>query len=135
LTLRPTSEKALALRDRVRSDLGHRDADVRIVAADEAVRTSVRLEEERLSVQRLLAKAERAKREGNWDEARRSYEAALFILRTSRFREHADYAKLRTAAAKQAQKLRDERVAAEKAEKDRATAEALKEIERQDAGD
>jgi len=83
-------------------------------------------------VERLLARAEKNKRNGNWDEARRNYEAALFVLRTSRFRADEDYVRLSQDAASRAKALAAEQRAQDKLRRERETAEALREIERQE---
>jgi len=132
LLLRPGEPDATAFRDTLRHDLGYRAGSVGVLATEEAARYAARLEEERLSVERLLARAERNKRGGNWDEARRNYEAALFVLRTSRFRDDESYSRLAEDARKRARALAEERNAEEKARRERETAAALREIERQE---
>ena len=69
LLLRPGDPDATALLETLRLDMGHRSGSVSVLARDEVARYAVRLEEERLSVERLLARAERDKQSGNWDEA------------------------------------------------------------------
>lgn len=132
LLLRPGEPDASALRDTLRHDLGYRSGSVSVLARDEADRYAARLEEERLSVERLLARAERNKESGDWDEARRSYDAALFVLRTSRFRDDESYSRLAQDARKRARALTEERNVEEKARRERETAAALGEIERQE---
>jgi len=132
LLLRPGDPEATALLETLRRDMGHRSGSVSVLARDEAARYAVRLEEERLSVERLLARAERDKQSGNWDEARRNYEAALFVLRTSRFRDDKSYSRLAEDARTRARALADDRNADEKARRERETAAALREIERQE---
>jgi len=132
LLLRPADKEATRFRDLLRRDLGLRDGSVRVLVDEEAARYEARLEEERLSVQRLVAAAEKSKASGNWDEARRDYERALFILRTSRYRENDDYRALRERAARSASNLERQRDSAEKSRRERETAAALREIERQE---
>jgi len=118
LLLQPGNEEAKAFRDELRHDLGYRDGSVRILAAEEAARYAALVEEERLSVERLIARAARHKQSGNWDQARRDYEAALFVLRTSRFRENDAYRALLHETIQRASGLADERASAEKARRE-----------------
>jgi len=135
LMLKPGDEQARQLRDRLRHDLGYRDGSVNTLLNDEADRYEATLDEERLVLQRLLVQAEKKKRNGNWDGARDDYERALFVLRTSKFREHDDYRTIWTEATRRANRLGEERAAAEKSQRDRKAAEALRELERQDRDD
>ena len=134
LLLRPGDAEATAFRDNLKRDLGYRSGSVSVLATEEAARYAANLEEERLSVQRLLARAEQNKQSGHWDEARRNYEAALFVLRTSRFRDDESYRGLARDATQRAERLTDERDASEKARRERETAAALREIDRQGSG-
>jgi len=135
LMLKPGDEQARRLRERLRHDLGYRDGSVNTLLDDEAARYAATLDEERLVVLRLLAHAEKQKRSGNWDGARDDYERALFVLRTSKYREHEAYRTVWTEATRRANRLAEERATAEKSQRDKKGAEALRELERQDRSD
>jgi len=75
-------------------ELGDRNATASYVAREAAEREAARREEELVAVRRLLHEAETAKRIGDWEEAKRAYERALFVLRTSRYREDEEFGAL-----------------------------------------
>lgn len=135
LLLVPADEEALRLRRQLRHDLGYRDGTVSLLANEAAARYEVRLEEEKLTIQRLLHQAKAAEASGDWESARRGYERALFIFKSSTFRENREIAALRAGADDAYRSLNREQAAAEKAARERATAEALREIARQDEQD
>ena len=132
LMLKPGDEQARRFRERLRHDLGYRDGSVNTLLNDEAARYAATLDEERLVVLRLLAQAEKKKRGGDWDGARDDYERALFVLRTSKYREHEAYRTVWTEATRRANRLAEERATAEKSQRDKKAAAALREAERQD---
>ena len=98
LLLAPADEGALRLRQQIRHDLGYRDGTVSLIANEAAARYEVRIEEEKLTIRRLLHQAETAKASGDWKAARRGYERALFILRSSSFRANSEFSALRSGA-------------------------------------
>ena len=135
LLLVPTDERARRLRQQLRHDLGYRDGTVALIANEAEATYEVRLEEEKLTIQRFLQRAEKAKATGDWGVARRNYERALFMLRSSRFREDSEISALRGGADDDFRNLRREEAAAERAARERATADALREIARQERED
>ena len=124
LALAPDVEEYRSLERNISVQLGDRTATVEMVANEAAARAAVRREEELLTVRRLLAEAERAKELGRWEEAKRAYERALFVIRTSRFREDAAFRKLAAPLEADRKRLPDERAEAERRRRD----EALKEL-------
>ena len=111
LLLAPVDEAALRLRQQIRHDLGYRDGTVSLIANEAAGRYEVRIEEEKLTIRRLLHQAETAKASGDWKGARRSYERALFILKSSSFRANSEIAALRGGAEDAHRNLRLGRIA------------------------
>jgi len=79
------TQEAEMLRDDIRRDLGLRGGEVGTIAAEEVERYRVQLEEQKVTVRKNLAEAQREMDAQNWDAARRSYESAVFIVTTSRF--------------------------------------------------
>ena len=80
----PTSEEAMTLRADVQRMLGERAGEVRTVIDDQAEAYRVKLDEQKVTVRRLLADAEAASAATDWNRARRAYENAAFIVTTSR---------------------------------------------------
>lgn len=77
--------EAEKLRDSIRRDLGIRGGEVGTIASEEVERYKVRLEEQKVTVRKLLSEASQGMDAQNWDGARRAYENASFIVTTSRF--------------------------------------------------
>jgi len=84
LNFQRTTE-AEQLRDAIRRDLGLRGGEVGTIATEEVERYRVQLEEQKVTVRKYIAEAKRAMDAQNWDDARRAYENAAFIVTTSRF--------------------------------------------------
>jgi tetratricopeptide (TPR) repeat protein len=80
----PTSAEAMTLRAEVQRMLGARGGEVRTVIDDQHEAYRVKLDEQKVTVRRLLSEGETASAAQNWEAARRAYENATFIVTTSR---------------------------------------------------
>ncbi|MHC4409028.1 MAG: hypothetical protein ACYS0F_08495, partial [Planctomycetota bacterium] len=97
---------------------GERSATVALIANEAVASAQVKREEELVTVKRLLAEAERAKRQLRWEQAKRAYERALFVLNTSRFREDADFRAFSGPTAESLRSLPDARAEAERRQRE-----------------
>ena len=129
------TEEAERLRDDIRRDLGMRGGEVGTIASEEVERYKVRLEEQKVTVRKLLSQAKQDMDAQNWDGARRKYENASFIVTTSRFAPMGGDAELTSLGedAKTGLAELDRLQAQATAEQDaRDTREALAELARQE---
>jgi len=118
LSIRPDDPEYRALELAIGVDMAERPATVALIAQEAAAREAVRREEELVTIRRLLAEAERAKEREDWEGARRAYERALFVLRTSRFREDDDFRAISGPAAGGLGGIPDARAEAERRQRE-----------------
>ena len=78
------SEEALNLRSDIQRMLGDRAGEVRTVIDDQWRAHKVKLDEQKVAVRGFLGDADAAMAVRRWDDARRAYENANFIVSTSR---------------------------------------------------
>jgi general secretion pathway protein D len=84
LNYRPTSEEALNLRRDILRLRGDRAGEVGTVVQDQWEAYKVKLDEQKVTVRRYLGQAEDAMDAQNYEDARRAYESALFIVSTGK---------------------------------------------------
>jgi tetratricopeptide (TPR) repeat protein len=118
LALRPDDPEYRALELAIGVDMAERPATVALIAQEAAAREAVRREEELLTVRRLLTDAARAEERQDWEGARRAYERALFVLRTSRFREEDEYRAVFEPATRGLEGIPDARAEAERRQRE-----------------
>jgi len=118
LALQPDNEEYRRLQFTIEVNLGERPATVALIANEAVASAQVKREEELVTVKRLLAEAERAKRRLQWEQAKRAYERALFVLNTSRFREDEDFRAFSDPAAESLKSLPDARAEAERRQRE-----------------
>ncbi|MEM8883913.1 MAG: hypothetical protein AAGD14_07590 [Planctomycetota bacterium] len=130
--LDPKNEEYRQQLNWIEVNLGDRRASVTMTARQEVDRIEARREEELVTVRRFLAAAEKAQAERRWDDARQAYERALFVVRTSRFRDDAAFAGAPERIERDLEALQRRKVEEERRLQAEATAAALAEIERRD---
>ncbi len=118
LALQPRNEDYKRLQFTIEVNLGERPASIALIANEAVASAQVKREEEFVTVKRLLAEAERAKRQLRWEQAKRAYERALFVLNTSRFREDEDFRAFSGPAAESLKSLPDARAEAERRQRE-----------------
>ncbi len=126
LSYNPTSGEALTLRSEIQRMMGDRAGEVRTVVDDQYDSYLVKLDEQKVSVRRLLADAESAMGSQNWAAARRAYENASFIVTTSKLSPLGEDNELAQLGEKAESGLRelDRVVATAQAEQERRDTEA-----------
>ncbi|MHC4339710.1 MAG: hypothetical protein ACYSX0_05815 [Planctomycetota bacterium] len=85
LVYNPTAEEALKLRNEVQLLLGDRAGEERTVLDDSLEAHRAKQEEQKVQARAYLAKADEAMTGRDWEEAKRSYERAIFIVTTSKY--------------------------------------------------
>ncbi|MHC4451565.1 MAG: hypothetical protein ACYS0E_15760 [Planctomycetota bacterium] len=118
LALQPDNEDYKRLEFTIEVNLGDRPATVALIANEAVASAQVKREEELVTVKRLLAEAERAVKQERWEQAKRAYERALFVLNTSRFREDAEFRAFSGPAAESLQSLPHARSEAERRQRE-----------------
>ena len=85
LRYNPTSEAAQNLQSEIQRLMGDRAGEVATVLDDHWEAAKAKQTEQKIAVQRWLAKADSAMTAQDWEAARRAYENALFIVTTGRY--------------------------------------------------
>ena len=126
LHFNPTSDEALQLRNELLTLTGERSGEVTTVLDDQWEAYKAKRDEQKVAVERWLAKADRAVTAQDWDEAKRAYETALFIVTTAKYAPLGEDDELGGLGQRAETGL---------AELDRRAAEAHREQERRDTED
>ncbi|MHC4937866.1 MAG: hypothetical protein ACYTHK_02720 [Planctomycetota bacterium] len=93
--LLPDEEKYRRLEFSIEVEMGDRAATVALIANEAVAAAEVKREEELVTVRKLIAEAKRLAGLERWEQAKRAYERAWFILEHSKYREDADFEALR----------------------------------------
>lgn len=127
LRYKPTSDEALTLRAELQRQLGERRGEVETVLEDLDEKERVRMEMQKVNVRHRLDAAEKALAAREYDEARRSYEDALFIVNTAPYRADQELLDLGARAKQGLDAVARARAAADR---ERAAEETRQAIER-----
>ncbi|MHC4547203.1 MAG: hypothetical protein ACYTEZ_00365 [Planctomycetota bacterium] len=131
LNFSPTAEQALTLRSEILRMMGDRAGETRTVIEDQYEAFQVKRQEQKVTVRRKLADGQAAMEARDFDEARRGYESAVFIVTSAELsplgtdEELKDLAREAEAGLKELERLEAE-VSAEQERQD--TEDALRRV-------
>jgi general secretion pathway protein D len=128
LRYNPTSDEALTLRSELQRQLGERRGEVETLLGDLDEKERVRMEMQKVNVRRHLDAAEKSLAARDFENARRSYEDALFIVNTAPYRADQELVDLGARAKQGLDAVARARAEAERARAAEETRQAIERI-------